>query len=349
MILGKHARIESIDFIKGICIFLVVWAHSIQNMGSDNDFWYNPIYIFICSFHMPIFMVMSGFFFDRSASSNLFKLTKKKFRQLIIPCFGWSIILLILTTCYIYNEGKPIYITERIQTLLYETATRFWFLRSVFICYIAVSVSILIFRKDYLACVISIILMLLLPDMFRISLDKFMYPFFWMGYFLHKNIEWVTLNRRKIMILSSIFFIVLLLNWKKEYYIYITGMSFYDIKDQSILFFDFIPRFEIISYRYLIGVLGSISIFLMLQSIYIPQLKRINNVGKYTLGIYVIHLFFEGNILKLLDLSRINFLLYNLVITPIISIILIQICIFIIKLIQRNKFFNTLFLGAPYK
>lgn len=30
----KNKRIEYIDFIKGICIFIVVWGHTIQNMGD---------------------------------------------------------------------------------------------------------------------------------------------------------------------------------------------------------------------------------------------------------------------------------------------------------------------------
>lgn len=43
--MGK--RIEYIDFIKGICIFIVVWGHSIQNMGDGNDFWTNPVHEFL--------------------------------------------------------------------------------------------------------------------------------------------------------------------------------------------------------------------------------------------------------------------------------------------------------------
>ena len=42
--MGK--RIEYIDFIKGICIFIVVWGHSIQNMGDGNDFRTNPVLFF---------------------------------------------------------------------------------------------------------------------------------------------------------------------------------------------------------------------------------------------------------------------------------------------------------------
>ena len=52
--MGK--RIEYIDFIKGICIFIVVWGHSIQNMGYVNDFWTTTVHAFISSFHLPIIM-----------------------------------------------------------------------------------------------------------------------------------------------------------------------------------------------------------------------------------------------------------------------------------------------------
>ena len=46
----KNKRIEYIDFIKGICIFIVVWGHTIQNMGDGDEFWLNPVhqvYLFI--------------------------------------------------------------------------------------------------------------------------------------------------------------------------------------------------------------------------------------------------------------------------------------------------------------
>ena len=43
----KNKRIEYIDFIKGICIFIVVWGHTIQNMGDGDEFWLNPVHQFI--------------------------------------------------------------------------------------------------------------------------------------------------------------------------------------------------------------------------------------------------------------------------------------------------------------
>ena len=101
--MGK--RIEYIDFIKGICIFIVVWGHSIQNMGDGNDFWTNPVHEFICSFHMPIFMLVSGFFFSKSIGKPLIPNVTRRFKQLIIPCFGWSLVLVAINIGYMLYEG----------------------------------------------------------------------------------------------------------------------------------------------------------------------------------------------------------------------------------------------------
>lgn len=54
-------RLKSIDCIKGITILLVVFGHSIQYLiGSDLAF-QNRLFNYIYSFHMPLFMFISGF------------------------------------------------------------------------------------------------------------------------------------------------------------------------------------------------------------------------------------------------------------------------------------------------
>mgnify|MGYP002243154274 CR=1 FL=1 len=137
--MGK--RIEYIDFIKGICIFIVVWGHSIQNMGDGNDFWTNPVHEFICSFHMPIFMLVSGFFFSKSIGKPLIPNVTRRFKQLIIPCFGWSLVLVAINIGYMLYEGMIPSPTGTLKSLFIETFTRFWFLRSVFICFTLAIVS----------------------------------------------------------------------------------------------------------------------------------------------------------------------------------------------------------------
>ena len=56
-------RIEFIDSLKGFAILLVLWGHSIQYLCSGIDFFQNFIFKIIYSFHMPLFFLISGFFF----------------------------------------------------------------------------------------------------------------------------------------------------------------------------------------------------------------------------------------------------------------------------------------------
>lgn len=347
----SNKRIEYIDFIKGCCIFLVVWAHSIQNLGPENAFWENPAHIFISSFHMPIFMLISGFFFNRSLHLSLKEITKKKFIQLIVPCFGWSLILVLLHSIEMFVSGVSISFLGQIKQLFYETGTRFWFLRSVFICYIYAFISLKLFKKDYIAFIVSFIFFLLISDNFRLALDKFMYPYFWFGYFLNKYIDIIDKNRNVLLPLFGVFFIFLLFHWKNEFYIYVTGMSFYSIEGARFVFFPLKERLYIVLFRYMIGLCGSMFFFLLLKSAFTPNIvvfRLLKEVGKYTLGIYVIHIFIEGMILKQIDLPKAGSFSFNFVVTPLISVLLIMICIVFIKVLQKNKFSNFLFLGIAY-
>lgn len=56
-------RIVFLDVLKAIAIFLVVWGHSMQNFTTDKLYWeYDACIQVIYSFHMPLFMMISGFF-----------------------------------------------------------------------------------------------------------------------------------------------------------------------------------------------------------------------------------------------------------------------------------------------
>ena len=339
-------RISSIDFVKGCCIFLVVWAHTIQNMGNEGSFWSNPIHIFICSFHMPIFMLISGYFFSSSIHYRVGEVIRKKFIQLIVPCVGWAAVLVAIVTLQKVLNGEFVSFFAQSKAVLYEAGTRFWFLRSVFVCYVVALISLKIFKKDYVAFLVSFVLFLLMTDNFRLAMDKFMYPYFWTGYFLHKYHSTVNMYKNQLLLIAAFVFAVLLFFWKKEDYIYITGMNFYNVDHLT-------QRLGIVTYRYLIGLAGSLTFFILLTKIY--ESKRLylfsiaSYIGRYTLGIYLIHLFWEGMLLKHLHPFGNNFVLFNFVVTPLISVLLIFVCIFIIKLLQRNKFTNFIFLGKEFK
>lgn len=58
-------RNEIIDIVKGIAILLVVYGHIIQILyiGAGKSFFEDNIEKVICSFHMPLFALVSGYLF----------------------------------------------------------------------------------------------------------------------------------------------------------------------------------------------------------------------------------------------------------------------------------------------
>lgn len=84
-----NQRLAYIDNLRGILMLLVIIGHSIQ--FYDTDFDHNIIFRYIYSFHMPLFMCISGFVCYHQKDS--LDTIKKRFRQLIIPFITWSVIL----------------------------------------------------------------------------------------------------------------------------------------------------------------------------------------------------------------------------------------------------------------
>lgn len=114
-------RLDYIDSIKGVAIFLMVMGHVLAWCFADfSDVMYNGSYsaIFwsrvIYAFHMPLFFCVSGYLYckDCMFPTDGGKMIWKRFRTLIVPflCVG---ILFHFTT------GAPI--------------TKYWFLRTLFV------------------------------------------------------------------------------------------------------------------------------------------------------------------------------------------------------------------------
>ncbi|MGV3696149.1 acyltransferase family protein [Flavobacterium sp.] len=72
-------RINWIDQVRGITIFLVVYGH---------NFPFNEKYIY--SFHMPLFIILAGFFHSKTAYSGQIQ---KRAKAILVPYFIWSTFL----------------------------------------------------------------------------------------------------------------------------------------------------------------------------------------------------------------------------------------------------------------
>ena len=68
-------RNEFIDILKGYAIILVVLGHSLQygcGLLPNNQFFSNNIFKIIYTFHMPLFVLISGYLFYFSEKKKRF-------------------------------------------------------------------------------------------------------------------------------------------------------------------------------------------------------------------------------------------------------------------------------------
>lgn len=282
----NNKRNQNIDFIKGITIFLVVYGHTIQYcIPNGKDFFINKVFITIYSFHMPLFMIISGYlFYYATRKRNIKEIIKRRFKQLIIPAIAWYTIYSIINLGIqvFYNKlSFIIAILKYIKGIPYQ----FWFLFTLFYLTIIFIIVKKKFNDKIEYYILIFILLIVFPDILNIQYLKFMYPYFLVGYLFNKyegNInKYKYKYKRIIYYMSAILYFILLFKWNKNYYIYTTGMTLYNT--------DILNKLYIISYRYIIGLCGSILIIMILSNIFnVYKFRFISKMGKYTLGIYIL-------------------------------------------------------------
>lgn len=84
-------RLYYIDNLKGILILLVILGHCIQFTTADFD--HHPIFRFIYSFHMPLFMTVSGYVSYKAELK--WESLSRRFMQLVVPFLAWAAISML--------------------------------------------------------------------------------------------------------------------------------------------------------------------------------------------------------------------------------------------------------------
>lgn len=87
--ISQTKRIEALDIAKGLAIFLVVWMHCIQYIGNSS--FDNQLYSIVYSFHMPLFLLISGYLFYKSLGKDFRTTIKKRAVRLLVPNLLWGV------------------------------------------------------------------------------------------------------------------------------------------------------------------------------------------------------------------------------------------------------------------
>lgn len=183
-------RIEAFDILKGIGIILMIVAHT---YGPDSVIW-----DYIYSFHMPLFFIVTGFFYKQKPTLQL---TKSNYNQLLLPYLALCIIVSILSQI---RQSHDILIDIDITL---NGMGPGWFLLAMFWARLELLFILRLFPKRYLSIslLISIIICFIADKLFFSSFISF-FPsmaslfFISVGYYIKQNHLLDIYNRNHVII-----------------------------------------------------------------------------------------------------------------------------------------------------
>lgn len=341
----RKDRLKSFDLLKFFAIFLVLWGHSIQYFLSS-IYYEEPVYRFIYSFHMPLFMMISGYFSVSSISLNFGQFLKKKSIQLLLPSASWGIILWIWFSFYSFLQTRmyDFHIYQLWRILIFE----FWFLKSCFFCYLLAFCGYYVMRGQ----LIWVFVTLLISQFLSIFHLWIMYPCFMIGFLLKKDMA-LLCHISKYYYLYAFLFMIMLCFWDSSFWTH--DSSLYDViiglKDA-----DFSPlcSWSYRIYRLTIGVVGSFLFIGLFHNLFNQANSRIVLIGcvfgQYTMEIYVLQLIIIESILSCyLKFDNQNHLIYTFIIAPLTSVIFIILIVYFVKAISKSPYLRFFLFGKITK
>jgi fucose 4-O-acetylase-like acetyltransferase len=327
-------RLIQADFIKGIAIILVVYGH-INHIGTYGDM-QNQFDEIIYSFHIPIFLIISGYFFhvSRVHKEQITSLIKKIGVPYLIFISFYLIGLLTINTIGIETSNKaPTSLLSFANTVIFQPYGTYWFLHSLII------INITLVGIDYLVKKANIFLF---------------YVFSFIVFFFLDLLEIVTIKASIYFMLGFILKQLITINTAE---FKIIGTHKKDLKIPSYAFMIFLPiclflfmQDDIYNFGFL-QILNCVIIFslLWLLSDYFKKsrlIKLISWIGQNTLIILLFHLFFltafkplKGLFLNI-DASGIS---YSILVT----LLTVGLCVFFSKIFDILKISKYLF-GVNY-
>ena len=128
--MGGENRLNYIDFARGIGIILVILGH-ISYLSEASR-------IFIVSFHMPLFFVISGLliYMKKEEERDLGDTVKRKAKRMMVPYYIYSAVGILIYIVYYLLTGRdggiPTVISDIVETLTLYGYSVMWFLPAIF-------------------------------------------------------------------------------------------------------------------------------------------------------------------------------------------------------------------------
>lgn len=263
------------DYIKGFLVIMVILGHTTAAFGT----YAKPqllIYLssLTVSFIMPLFLVTTGYFLIAPHKPLGISYFKKKARRFLIPAFVWGgIVGCVSIMKGILIDNEMLCTRSDLYQFMHYIAS-LWYLYAAWICSVIIGGIVQWIPDKFRNCslIICAISMNLIPtDRWYVA---FAFSFILIGYFLRIRefkLEYFESHFR-LGIVFLIVYMVLLKFYKYEHSIYIAGNNLFtnDVMYKQML---------IDVFRFVMGILGSISITFILHWIWKMILDKQNKLG----------------------------------------------------------------------
>lgn len=328
----------------------------ITNEWGVDQFYNNNFFRLIYSFHMPAFMIVSGFLYSvttRGRSISLIVISRIK--SILIPTIAWNIIG--YAVFYLPIHIDVLHSLSKLVSSLIAYAT-LWFLISLFInSIIAASIQWLECKvkgkQDGLSptiCIALIVFSCIAGMLIPVGASyTFMVPYFFLGYLLSiVTPDLFSKNRITVIeICGTVLFFILLPFYNNDVYVYNSGVYVAELIQVVIDIF-----------RWVIGICGTLFLMCVLKiglrficSNTNPITSILAHLGKNTLPLYAIQIltlpFYCEFINRIFgELLQMDTELTIDIFCVAISLVYIVIMMAVINSIKRFKCGNIVLLGG---
>lgn len=305
----KTNRNIKADVIRGFAIITVILGHCIQQGNgldyyNNSEYWFNKLYQFIYSFHMPLFMLLAGWF----AFYSLRKIEGDRKKQwlfllkravlYVFPILFWTFFEFArgyIINISVGNENAPL--SELVPQFFSYFLTNLWFLWAVLVCLVIVFVMHFYLKDNVIVYAIGFLGLFVITDNMNLGMYKYLLPFYISAFYINMYKEKIVDSKpgralKKVyeekswllLLIVAVFFAALFAVYNDRAFIYRSGYRI----SRATLFI----QIAIDMYRMIIGFVGSL-FFIMLWDMIINKISGyswpvLSAFGRYSLGIYIL-------------------------------------------------------------
>ena len=210
----RNSRKLTPDVVRAVAIIMVVWGHLIQVLYSSivSDIYDIAVFRMIYTVHMPLFMLISGYFFYNSNNNKALKeKVVNRIKGILMPLLIWNTVHYTINIIFdIVLVGEFTFSGKQFLKELFEG---YWFLWAIFAFSIVMSLARCIPCLWLRVCCYLGFAVIMIPSPCRWPMLT-MYPFFLVGYCYHymenekpnliKTKFWIVLGSGGLYLLSLI-------------------------------------------------------------------------------------------------------------------------------------------------